>query len=274
MNIDLLKKEIINDLEKSGFPIEVAILNCVEKNNWMNKGSLFEDPEEGISREIDIHALYIDFSFFTKIPKKVIEGNENKLISHLVIEVKKSEKGWVFFNNGQISWPWISPQNYKSLREDFHYLMIEDLKKLGLKKHRFENNKLHKSFHVSFSKPSQPSVIYEALIKTSKAIKYFKKIYGTGKYVLHNFIPLIVLEGNLWSASLDKNSKVNLEKVDSLLVVHSALTTHKKLKLEEEEMCEVVTKQGFKKYLKKIMEDNKEIYKAWTTFINQKKIKK
>ena len=276
MSIDLLKKEVINDLQKSGFPTEVEISNIIDKNGWMISVSLFEDTEESISREIDIHAMNIDYSFFKKVPKKVVEGNENKLISHLIIEVKKSEKGWVFFNNGQISWPWISPQNYKSLREDFHYLMIEDLKKLGLKKHRFENGKLHKSYHVSFSKPSQPSVIYESLIKTSKATKYFKRIFGTGKYVLHNFIPMIVLDGNLWSASLNKNGKVHLDQVDSLLVVHSELTTfrNRKLKLEEKEICEVVTKQEFNKYLKNIMSDNKEIYKAWTTFINQKQIKK
>jgi hypothetical protein len=88
----------------------------------VNNGALFEDTETEKDREIDIHALYVDYSFAHILkPKKA--GNENKLISHLVIEVKKTNKPWVFFKNGATRWPEIPTQNFKSSRPEFNNLL-------------------------------------------------------------------------------------------------------------------------------------------------------
>ncbi len=276
MNDVSIKKKIIADLNKSGFPTEVKITAFLDKSDWTFADTLFEDSDKGKHREIDINVVYVDYSLADTVKRKVKEGNENKLISHLIIEIKKSDKPWVFFDNGRIDWPWILPQNFKSLKKDFHYTLIEDLKKLGLNAHRYEKEILHKSHHVSFSSPSQPSVIYEALIKTSKALRYYKKKYGVGGCTLHLFIPMIILEGNLWSASLNKKGSINLKEVESLLVTHSDLIKHKKLgeKFEEQQICDVVTVGGFKNRLKTIHVDNKEIYKAWTTYLNRGNQKK
>lgn len=264
------KKEIIEDLNKSGFPTEVKVQQVLEKDGWMIKSSLFEDSDASVHREIDIHALKIDFRYMKKAPKKTKAGDENKFISHLLIEIKKSDKPWIFFNNGFTNWPWVAPENYKSENTDFHYLMIDDLKELGLKTHRYENSTFHKSYHVAFSKPSQPSPIYESLVKTSKSIRYFKKQYGTGKYVIHNFIPLVIFEGKLWSAYLNKDQDIDMKQVNHLFVTHNELIydeKHKR-KYDEEEFCEIVTKEGLSDYLKLVKRDNAELYKAWTSFIN------
>jgi len=270
MKTDLSKK-IVEDLEKVGFPAEVLISTDLDKASWMvYNGALFEDKEEGKSREIDVHAVYVDFSFIKKVPAKTKAGGENKLISHLVVEVKKTTKPWIFFDNGRMNWPQVQPENFKSEHEEFHDLLFDDLKAYGMKTHRYKDAILHKSYHVSFSNPSEQSVIYEALIKTSKALDYFKEHYGMGQYVIHLFTPIIVIDGSLWTATLNKDKKVKVKEVNSLFVVFSHLTKDNRLNMafEEEQICEVVTLKSFKKHLTIIEKDNKEIYKAWTRFIN------
>lgn len=265
-----LSKKIIDDLEKVGFPAEVAIASDLEQADWMvYNGALFEDSDENKTREIDVHAVGLDFSFMRNIKKRQKPGDENKLISHLTIEVKKSEKPWIFFDNGRPNWPMLPEQNFKSEQEDFPHL-FEDLKDLGLKSHRYINAKLHKSFHVAFTKPTEPSMIYEALVKSTKAIKFFKKHYRAGGYALHLFIPVVVIDGTLWSATLDKNDKIKLKEVDHLFVMFGEMVKDDmgKIDYEEHQVCDVVTRKGFSKYLKSVKRNNREIYKSWTNWVN------
>lgn len=267
--INDISKKIIEDLEKIGFPAEVVVSSDLENKKWMvYNGALFEDNNEGKTREIDVRAVDVDFSLANKIKKKIRRGNENKLISHLIIEVKKSDKPWIFFDNGRPNWPGIPNQNFKSEKEDFPNT-FDELKSLGLKKHRYIKAKLHKSYHVAFTKPSEPSTIYEALVKTTKALNYFKNHYGIGGYSLHLFTPVVVFDGTLWSATLNKGNKVALKNVDHLFVLFGQLAEDKneKIKYEEDQICDLVTLDAFTSYLKTVKHDNKEIYKAWTNWI-------
>lgn len=270
MSGDIAKK-IIVDLDKFGFPAEVAISSDLESADWIvYNGPLFEDCNESKAREIDIHAVNVDFSLADRIKKKIKPGDENKLISHLTIEVKKSTKPWIFFDNGRPDWQAIPEQNFKSAIKDIPSL-FDDLIDLGLKKHRYIKVKFHKSYHVAFTNPSDPSAIYEALVKTTKALNYFKGHYGIGGYALHLFTPVVVLDGTLWSASLDNDGKVALKKVDQLFVLFGQLTNDRnsKKKYEEVQICDIVTRDSFSKYLKIIGDNNKEIYSAWTNFVKE-----
>jgi len=267
-----ISKKIKEDLEKVGFPAEVAVSSDLEKEDWIvYNGALFEDDNEDKTREIDVHAVSVDFAFSDSVKNKPRLGNENKLISHLIIEVKKSEKPWIFFDNARPNWPQIPIQNFKSKEKDIPN-MFDDLTELGLKSHRYLKTKLHKSYHVAFTKPSEPSMIFEALVKASKALNFFKKHYGIGGYSLHLFTPVVVFDGNLWSATLDKKGKVKLKKADHLFVLFGQLTKdeNEKIAYEEDQICDVVTREAFMEYLGIIKSDNKEVYKAWTTFINSK----
>lgn len=148
------------------------------------------------------------------------------------------------------------------------HLLFDGFKKFGLTSHRYTKQEFHKSYHISFSNPFATSSIYEALIKTSKALDHFKSHYGAGEFSIHLFTPIIVLDGNLWSATLDKLGKVKLKEVDSLSVVFPKLTKDKKsgMCFEEEQICDVVTRKSFDRYLGIIRKDNTEIYRAWTNF--------
>lgn len=109
-------------------------------------------------------------------------------------------------------------------------------------------------------------MIYEALVKVTKALTYFRERYGVGGYALHLFTPIIVLDGNLWSASLSRKSKVQLKNVDHLFVLFGQLNKDENDKFmnEEDQICDIVTRNSFVDYLRTIKKDNKEIYKFWT----------
>ncbi|MDD5568087.1 MAG: hypothetical protein PHY88_02655 [Candidatus Omnitrophica bacterium] len=293
-----LKKQITKDLEKTGFPLEVLTSSELDKRDWtVYPSCLYKDPETLVTRELDIHAVNIDNSYAYNVPVKPTPRNVNKFISHLVIQCRKSDKPWVFFDNGRTSWPQIPPQNFKSEEIDFHNILLRDIDKivgrkngvartqrndlesLGLKKHRYIRGHFHKSHHEAFSSPNSESKIYESLITVVKALEYFKNCYGTFRYSVHLFIPVIVFDGTLWSASIKNkkgdalhNYKLSLKKVDGLFVVFERLTPLGKRKLffEEEQIVEIITHKALRKKLDIIESENKELYKCWTKFINRK----
>lgn len=261
---------------------------------------LYKDPETSISRELDIHAVNVDKSYAYKIPVKPTPRNANKFISHLVIQCRKTNKPWVFFDNGRTNWPQIPPQNFKSGKKDFHWMLLRDINKsiprkgiaakirgdnlenLGLKKHRYLQAYFHKSYHEAFSAPNTESKIYESFITVTKALEYFKNHYGISRYTIHLFIPIIVLDGTLWSASIKNkkgnildNGELSLKNVDGLFVVFCRLTPfgEKKLFFEEEQIIEIITCKALRKKLDVLERDNKELYKCWTNFINSSLIK-
>lgn len=273
-----LKQQIIKDLEKTGFPHEVFIASELEDSDWMVYNSpLYRDEQTEQPRELDIHAVKVDFDYARHTPGRVKEGDENKLISHLVIQCKKTDKPWIFFDNGETSWPQIPSDCFKSEREEFHEMPFEELESFGLKNYRFKKTVLHKSYHEAFSEPKHPSKIFESLITVIKALKFLKRIYGVGGYAIHNFIPIVALDGTLWSATLKKKtsavSTVVIKKADRLFVVFNQLSQPNKrnISFEEEQIIEIITRCTFRKYLKEIEKDNKKLYKCWTNFINIKK---
>lgn len=281
-----LKTRIINNLEETGFPLEVAISLDLDKRNWqVYPGALYKDPETLISREIDIHTLKVDLSLSNKAPTKTTLSDANKFISHLVIQCRKADKPWVFFDNGRLSWPRIPPQNFKSDREEFHGLFLHDLKAagrkvgpsletFGLRKHRYIQATFHKSHHEAFSqKGGNQSKIYESLITVSKALDYFKNRYGIGRHSIHLFIPMIVIDGTLWGASILKSRRANrdkvaLKEVERLFAIFSRLIPSDTREFEEEQVIEIVTRKGFIRHLREVEENNKDLYQCWTSFIN------
>lgn len=284
------KANILSDLLKSGFPAEIYISSTLEQQEWMvYNSSLFFDKEESKEREIDIHAVKVDDSFINRTPTKVGLGDVCKSISHLIIEVKKCKKPLIFFQYGREYAGFFPNQTFKSKKERFHHLSLDDidsvyasrgdlftrketLKFYGLIKHRYKENPLHKTFYMAFPSPSQPNQVYEAVKKTYKALMYQKSRYGNGAYVLHIFYPIVVVDGDLWSAKLDKKGNINLEKVEHLLLeVKQLISGEKGRQHEEEQIYDIVSRRGFNKFLTLIKKDNLSLYHAWSNFIQLKR---
>lgn len=257
------KKEIINDLLKTGFPLEVSVSNTLNGAKWRVVSSpLYVDPDSGITRELDINALKI----YHKNPKDI---DSISLFSHLVVGCKKSGNPWVFFDNGEKGLFWIGFYSIKSPKEGFISKLCDDGEAIGFKEHRYKNIKVHRSFHLSFSKPNQTSDIYEALITSCKALEYFKHQYGNNQKTVHIFTPIIVLGGTLWSTSLNKNSKISLKQVDKIVVDFDYLFGNDKTPSKyQNQLIEVVTHKEFKKLLKEVDRDNKALLKGWINFLS------
>jgi len=268
------KEKIIEDLGKTGFPLEVFVASELGDNDWIvYSSSLYRDEETEKPRELDIHAVKVDHRYVQSFPYKTKIGDENKLVQHMIIQCKKTDKPWVFFDNGKTSWPQIPAECFKSKKEEFHEMSFEELETFGLKSHRFKKYVLHKSYHEAFSGPKQLSKIYESFITLIKALKFFKRQYGVGSYVIHYFAPIIVLDGTLWSATLKKNTTVKLnvllKEVNKLFIVFNWLSQpdERDISYEKEQIIEVITRKAFKKSLLEIEKDNKELYRCWTNFI-------
>jgi len=258
----------------TGFPLEISVSRKLEEAGWMVHNSpLYFDQEEKIPRELDIHAVDVDFSLAgkEKLKRTRKDGDMNKLISHLVIQCKKSSHPWIFFNNADLTWPRIPEVNFKSKHQDFHGMLFEELKDLGLSEHRYLNNSLHKTFHESFTQPNKPSVIYDALITAHKALQHLKTRYANDSRDVHLFIPMIVLDGTLWSAnSKTSRSPVKVRRAERVLVQFNRLSDADtgELWLEEEQIIEVIDHQALHSVLKEIKKDSHMLYRCWTNYLS------
>jgi hypothetical protein len=279
-----LEEKILEDIKKSGFPAEIEITAHLDKEWMVYSGPLFFDAEHEKEREIDIHAVLVDYSFSKEFPKLGI-GKECKAISHLVIEVKKSEnKPIVFFRDGDNQAHRLPTATFKSNHPRFHELALkslgiygvsgylydegEDLEALGLK-HRYMDIPLHRTFYTAFA-GTQPSAVYEAVKQSSKALEFIKTRYGTGGKegkVLHIFVPVIVIDGEIWSASLNSDGKMSIIQKEHLLLRQNQLIEYAPGNQQEEErIYDVVTRAGFPAFLKELEADHLSLYRAWTNY--------
>jgi len=281
-----LKSKILKDLKQSGFPLQVETAAYLQGQGWkVDEDLLYVDEESDKERSVDIHALKVDYTYASKTPKRITPGNENKLIAHLVIECKKSTKPWIFFDNGKVRWPIIPSTILTSKYDDFNNLMFEELETYGLKEHRYKNAKFHKSFYQAIFKGDEEgrenkmddTKIRGGLYQATKASRYLKQRYGVGEYSFHLFHPVVVLEGELCSASVGKPLKtggysVKIKAADIIHVVFNRLVSvdpsEKAGFFEEEQVVDIVRASASRKYLRLVEKDNKALHGAWTKFHN------
>lgn len=275
-----LEEKILDDIKKSGFPAEIAITALLDKEWMVYSGPLFFDAELGKEREIDIHAVLVDNSFAKEFPR-LKGGKECKAISHLVIEVKKSEKPIVFFRYGEDQAHSVPPSTFKSDHPRFHHLSLKSFGDYGSSghlydkeetlegfgaKHRYMSMPLHRTFHTAFA-GTQPSAIYEATKQLSKALEFIKKKYATGGKVVHLFVPIAVIDGDIWSAALNDQGELSISQVDHLLLRQNQLVEHTSGgPYEDNRIYDVVTRRGFADFLKNLEADHLSLYRAWTDY--------
>jgi hypothetical protein len=86
-----LEKDILHELEKTGYPTEVVSSSILQQHGWgVTHNPSYRDDLEGGNREYDIRVY--------KSWKYSISKEDNKPLDvFLLIECKKSEQPWVFF---------------------------------------------------------------------------------------------------------------------------------------------------------------------------------
>lgn len=215
-----LKDKILEDILKTGFVTELQVGSVLRKREWTTShGDTYEDLDTGKSREIDIIATLVKYD----------EESDLFLEFSLVIDVKRMKKRpWVIFSTEKTisdteGWRILnSGYNYKSLNQDKFTSTIftsDDLDEMNFKS---EIDRYGIAFHESFKSPSETSQAFQSLIGASKAawdrkekhhskdeLKDFNKNEPTE---LNIFIPVIVLDGELFEVSIDKEGELQLHE--------------------------------------------------------------
>ena len=217
MDNDFIEK-IKKDLGKSGFGSELNVRRILQDNGWsISGGSAYFDKDEEKSREIDAIAHR----------SSLVRHEEQCLVFNsflLFIEVKKTEKPWVVFRRNTEkhfdSCAWNNIINSINLPCEPRFLTKRLMEYSLLKINKWEGTGMHEAFKI----PNQPSQWYGAFLTASKAAIDYKEENGSdGEQVTTDILqnpteitfhqPLVVLDGVLLSAELNKDNDVEIQEV-------------------------------------------------------------
>lgn len=209
------KKKILDDIKRTGFVAELNVASVFLKNSWLvNHNSSYLDKDQEKSREIDLVAQKFDFE-----PRYGFRQD-----FYTAIEVKSSKKPWIIFTgtrSEKLTSEWASLFSIKNL------LLIKHLGSHEIQTNfmRAGQERIGTAFHEAFKSPNQPSQIFDAVISVCKAVTFMKDNFEQIKGVVENtpynpkeyhflgvFVPLIIVDGELYEAFLDNAGEVVLEE--------------------------------------------------------------
>lgn len=211
---DNLEKKIIEEISKTGFPLELRVSELLNSRRYYVANNLYYvDRDEDKGREIDLRALKnYNFNF----------DNKSLFVRHcLLIECKKSiKKPWVIFTSPETSYD-SEYFDVDCLGADFG-ANSPDLEK------SFENlegihpfckfKRRGRSYFEPFKDNQTGETIVKALMSAAKAsIGMRDNKFGSGSKSICFFYPIVVFEGRLFEAFLDNNEIKALE-TDALMV--------------------------------------------------------
>jgi len=263
-------KEIVKKIKESGFPLEIESFNKLSSAEFYAESSNYIDEDSGKSRELDLESV-ISYGFNKDL------GKGGFFMTHLIIQCKSLSKAWVFFDNTQKQK--VSPEtelfrtcNCASPLFGNFLKILEGKKRLN---DLFENiqgkSKLHKS---CLGVPTTDNdELYEAVITTIKAKKYFKKLYSKEEYLgddlIRMFLPVIITDKiALWSVSLrEKRAKEinfkDLKKEKFILLLFDYLGRNREW---ERNTVFITSIEYLDEFIKKVKNLSSFLYKEWNFF--------
>jgi hypothetical protein len=204
-----LIKSIRNDILKSGFPLEVHVLNvCSTRNTGRMPGIRYEYLDQ--LREIDLLAFFETINVDRKK-----HTTFQHTITDLIIECKKStDKPWVFFSSS--SYAFENVASFLKYTSDFDlYFSQSKLPPLiaqvypRIRRSHYADAALPRcvSYYEAFKGTSSPSEIYRAIDSVITYLCYRRgsRLKNREEFgvVSEFYLPIIVLDGRLFEASLD-----------------------------------------------------------------------
>jgi len=223
------KIEILNSIKKGGFVSELKVSKIFNSRDWLTLNNyIYFDRDKSVNREIDLLCIkHSTHDSFSKL----------KIAIHISVEVKKSEKGWVFF---------VSRNEPTTLEHGYFSLLTFKNINYDILDTFFNNHPRQKSQFVSTSyceafrektfddNSNAISNIYRGIDSAVKATYYFrnnnelernkpkptdddenlifKPIENKFSSQVNLFIPLIILDGLLIKGELDTNAELQIEE--------------------------------------------------------------
>ena len=253
--IGQIKKEI----EKSGFPLELYVINICSKKNTGRMPNI-RYTYEGNLREIDLYA------FFEEINLNPKEGeNLQHTGTAMIIECKKSkDKPWVFFSSSMHQstdvfcfTKYVSDFDLYFNREKTYPLLSQIYENLS--KNHYKDKRIPKciTYFEAFKNPSTSSEIYKGIDSVLSFLCYKRGSVSKRRnelgFFTEFFFPIIVFEGALFEANVERD-EVNVKEQR-----HIQLRTDYN---EEVFSIDIVERGYFEKFLSLIEKDHLELVKA------------
>lgn len=249
MNSDLERK-IREDLAKAGMLSELLARKAFDDAGWSVRGpGAYFDREMEKSRESDFRAT----SVIT-----VEDSGKNCVHSEFcaAVEVKKSEKPWVVFKrplathdrgcawNNLIARINLPCESFRLAPWLSEYSLLNVLGWEGA------------GIHESFKSPDQPSKWYSAFVSALKWACQMRDECPDADGVQQDirlepaefyfFQPVVVLDGQLFSAELDENSEI---KIDEIEFAAFRFSYDSKSYEKNSFRVDIVTVEGLEKYI-------------------------
>jgi hypothetical protein len=263
-NKKTVEDHILNEIQKTGYPLEIEISDLLEKDWFVINGQPFLDLDTNEIREIDLMAAP-----WVEADDELRKGKEPIGVSiELAIECKKSNThAWVFFTK-----PKKIPPGFGTAQVfDWNKALSQDKDVMSYKyvtcPVHYDNfdrvAHAYKEIKLENDRPSGKDEIFEGLNQVTKYVEFSMRQLHTAYKIqwgpIFMFsIPAIVFEGLLFEAIV-KNGKCSLYRRDEILV-----RKYRPSKIPGQGyryLVDVVTKQFFPKYLEALNKDVRNIRK-------------
>jgi hypothetical protein len=210
---DDLKARVHQEIQKTGFPLELRTADYLQRRNYhVAHNVYFLDRDEGKGREIDLRGL--KNAFFER-------GGTRYAVRHcLLLECKKSvSRPWVVFTSPAVSYDQDVTQIQTGGAKDGQWFLPtseEDLLRFEEAHPWFSTKQRGRSFFEPFGGSSENNqAIFKALVSVVKALIDVRTSgfaarhpYPGGMRDLAFYYPLVVLEGQLFTARLESSGLV------------------------------------------------------------------
>lgn len=217
-NQDSLKKSILKELAKTGYPTEILAARELQSDDWgIIHNPAYIDERDHASREYDIRAF--------KRWEVQSATTEFYIGVSLLVECKKSEKPWVFFTTPESDFLHRQGEyikgcsGQKRIIRSKHYseaYVADD--ELAEFHHYFQSGHLARSYHEPFKgkeRGDYSPMIFDAIMSCVKATLFHLSGRGFDKS-LSLYYPVIIFDGNLFSADVRSTEDIELQEVPYL----------------------------------------------------------
>jgi hypothetical protein len=195
-----LVQKILEWLNTQGFATEMRVAKHLSSTGFdILKSSYYDDPETGISREIDVIGRLTD--------------DIGLLSVYAVIECKKSSKPWVVFTSDRSGFNRI--QSFAIMTNNARKVVLQNLSKMKTVEWFKKEGRIGYGIATAFDS-KEDETFKAGMSATKAAISLAKKeTKPSGGDLHHYFFPTVVLDGQLFECYLGEDENPIVAEADS-----------------------------------------------------------
>lgn len=218
MKNNRLEENILEDIEKTGFPLELRVSKFLQDNGYYVANNVYYvDQDEKKGREVDMRA----FKNFI-----LTQGDREFYVRHcFLIECKRryKDKPWIIFSSPLTVYDQVQFRIHsRGVNEDENWKDQTNLGRLSMIHPfvRFKNRgrSYYEPFKTDSERESKGTQIYKSLTTSVKAtIAARNNSWSAGKGSVCFYYPVVIFDGTLYEAFLS-NNKIEILEVEAVMV--------------------------------------------------------